>query len=52
VALARAAATLGEGLPVPLLAVFQPSEEAYPSGASRRARHAARLSPRRPSRAA
>ncbi len=33
VALARAAATLGEDLPVPLLAVFQPSEEAYPSGA-------------------
>jgi len=32
VALARAAAKLGE-LPAPLLAVFQPSEEAYPSGA-------------------
>jgi amidohydrolase len=38
VALARAAATLGEGLPVPLLAVFQPSEEAYPSGAEQLAR--------------
>jgi amidohydrolase len=33
VALARAAHTLGEELPAPLLAVFQPSEEAYPSGA-------------------
>jgi amidohydrolase len=33
VALARAAAALGEDLPAPLLAVFQPSEEAYPSGA-------------------
>ncbi len=33
VALARAAHRLGEELPVPLLAVFQPSEEAYPSGA-------------------
>jgi amidohydrolase len=32
VALARAAASLGE-LPAPLLAVLQPSEEAYPSGA-------------------
>jgi amidohydrolase len=32
VALARAAAAL-EGLPAPLLAIFQPSEEAYPSGA-------------------
>jgi amidohydrolase len=32
VALARAAAKIGE-LPAPLLAVFQPSEEAYPSGA-------------------
>jgi amidohydrolase len=33
VAPARAAHTLGEELPAPLLAVFQPSEEAYPSGA-------------------
>ncbi len=33
VALARAAHTLGEELPAPLLAVLQPSEEAYPSGA-------------------
>jgi amidohydrolase len=33
VALARAAAALAGALPAPLLAVFQPSEEAYPSGA-------------------
>jgi amidohydrolase len=33
VALTRAAHSLGDALPVPLLAVFQPSEEAYPSGA-------------------
>ena len=33
VALARAAHALGDQLPAPLLAVFQPSEEAYPSGA-------------------
>jgi amidohydrolase len=33
VALARAAHALGESLPTPLLAVLQPSEEAYPSGA-------------------
>jgi amidohydrolase len=33
VALARAAHTLGRELPAPLLAVLQPSEEAYPSGA-------------------
>ena len=33
VALTRAAHTLGEELPAPLVAVFQPSEEAYPSGA-------------------
>jgi amidohydrolase len=33
VALARAAATLEASLPAPLLAIFQPSEEAYPSGA-------------------
>src|SRR5437763_5231547 len=33
VALARAAHALGDALPAALLAVFQPSEEAYPSGA-------------------
>ncbi len=33
VALARAAHTLSDELPTPLLAVFQPSEEAHPSGA-------------------
>jgi amidohydrolase len=33
VALARAADALAARLPAPLLAVFQPSEEAYPSGA-------------------
>src|ERR1700726_599338 len=33
VALAHAAHRLGEGLPAALLAVFQPGEEAYPSGA-------------------
>ncbi len=33
VALARAAHELQDTLPAPLLAVFQPSEEAYPSGA-------------------
>jgi amidohydrolase len=33
VALARAAAAHVDELPAPLLAVFQPSEEAYPSGA-------------------
>jgi amidohydrolase len=33
VALTRAAHALAATLPVPLLAVFQPSEEAYPSGA-------------------
>ena len=33
VALARAAYAMSERLPAPLLAVFQPSEEAYPSGA-------------------
>lgn len=32
-ALARAAHALGDELPAPLLAVLQPSEEAYPSGA-------------------
>ena len=34
VALCRAAVRIGGELPAPLLAVFQPSEEAYPSGAS------------------
>jgi len=38
VALARAAHALGDALPVPLLALFQPSEEAYPSGAEQLAR--------------
>jgi amidohydrolase len=38
VALTRAAHTLGEELPAPLTAVFQPSEEAYPSGAEELAR--------------
>ena len=33
VALTRAAASLADRLPAPLLAIFQPSEEAYPSGA-------------------
>jgi amidohydrolase len=33
VALARAAHALGDSLPSALLAIFQPSEEAYPSGA-------------------
>jgi len=47
VALVRAAATLGEELPAPLLAIFQPSEEAYPSGAEMIAEQAlARLGPR------
>ncbi|MGH2855051.1 MAG: M20 metallopeptidase family protein [Solirubrobacteraceae bacterium] len=38
VALVRAAHSLGEELPAPLLALFQPSEEAYPSGAEQLAR--------------
>jgi amidohydrolase len=38
VALARACDTLGERIPAALLAVFQPSEEAYPSGAVELAR--------------
>jgi amidohydrolase len=38
VALARAAHSLGGALPAPLLALFQPSEEAYPSGAEQLAR--------------
>jgi len=33
IALARAAHALGDSLPAPLVAVFQASEEAYPSGA-------------------
>jgi amidohydrolase len=33
VALTRAAATIADRLDAPLLAIFQPSEEAYPSGA-------------------
>ena len=33
VSLANAAASIADELPAPLLAVFQPSEEAYPSGA-------------------
>jgi amidohydrolase len=38
VALTRAAHALAEELPAPLLAMFQPSEEAYPSGAEQLAR--------------
>jgi amidohydrolase len=38
VALTRAAHTIGSDLPAALLAVFQPSEEAYPSGADELAR--------------
>jgi amidohydrolase len=38
VALTRAAHKLRDELPAPLLAVFQPSEEAYPSGAEQLAR--------------
>jgi amidohydrolase len=38
VALTRAAHALGDELPAPLMAVFQPSEEAYPSGAEQLAR--------------
>ncbi len=46
VALTRAAHALGEQLPAPLLAVFQPSEEAYPSGAEQLAHNElARLAP-------
>jgi amidohydrolase len=46
VALARAAHALADELPAPLLAIFQPSEEAYPSGAEQIAREAlARLAP-------
>jgi amidohydrolase len=47
VALTRAAYELGDALPAPLLAVFQPSEEAYPSGAEELARgELAKLAPR------
>jgi amidohydrolase len=47
VAVTRAAHELGERLPAPLLAVFQPSEEATPSGARMIAETAlARLAPR------
>ncbi|HTA35303.1 MAG TPA: amidohydrolase [Solirubrobacteraceae bacterium] len=42
VALVRAAQRLGAELPVALLAVFQPSEETYPSGAEQLARGALR----------
>jgi amidohydrolase len=38
VTLARAAHKLGDELPVALLAIFQPSEEAFPSGAEQLAR--------------
>lgn len=38
VALMRAGHALGDALPAPLLAVFQPSEEAFPSGAEQLAR--------------
>jgi amidohydrolase len=38
VALTRAAHALGDALPAPLVALFQPSEEAYPSGAEQLAR--------------
>ncbi len=46
VALARAAHALGRELPAPLLAVFQPSEEEYPSGAQELAQ--GELAQRRP----
>ncbi len=46
VALTRAAHALGKQLPAPMLAVFQPSEEAYPSGAEQLARNElAKLAP-------
>jgi amidohydrolase len=46
VALVRAAHLLEDSLPAPLLAIFQPSEEAYPSGAEQLARDAlAELAP-------
>jgi amidohydrolase len=47
VAVARAAHALGDELPAPLVAVFQPSEEAYPSGAQQLAqRELAAAAPR------
>ena len=45
VALARAAHALGDALPAALLAVFQPSEEAYPSGAEQLLRELATIAP-------
>jgi amidohydrolase len=45
VALSRAAHELGGALPAPLLAVFQPSEEAYPSGAEQLAGELAASAP-------
>jgi amidohydrolase len=45
VALARAAYALGDALPAPLLAVYQPSEEAYPSGAEQLLPELATLAP-------
>jgi amidohydrolase len=45
VALSRAAHELGAALPAPLLAVFQPSEEAYPSGAEQLAVELGAISP-------
>jgi amidohydrolase len=45
VALSRAAEELGAALPAPLLAVFQPSEEAYPSGAEQLADELAAIAP-------
>jgi amidohydrolase len=46
VALMRAAHALGDALPAPLLAIFQPSEEAYPSGAEQLVREElARIAP-------
>ncbi|MEA2215782.1 MAG: hypothetical protein QOK19_1343 [Solirubrobacteraceae bacterium] len=47
VALLAAASAIAEDLPAPLLAIFQPSEEAYPSGARLIAEQAlGRLAPR------
>jgi amidohydrolase len=46
VALTRAASQLAERLPAPLLAIFQPSEEAYPSGAQLIAEQLGALAPR------
>jgi amidohydrolase len=47
VALARAAHSLGDELPAPLLVLLQPSEEAYPSGAEQLARgELAEIAPR------